>query len=396
VPPAPEGSACKGKVLFVVTEDWYFLLHWQSLALAAQASGFEVVIATREGPQFPLIRRAGLRSVPFSMDRRGLSPWGLAKEFLALRQIVRAEQPDILHLVALRPVVVGNLLAHWLRRAAVVNAITGLGYLFTGSRRSVARRVLERALPFLLSRGVTITQNPSDKSELVGMGANTLLLESLPGVGVDIDVYSPQKQAVDASQDPTSGRPLVVFLAARLLWEKGIGEFVEAARLIQAEYPALKVRFLLAGAADPGNPGAIAPEQIDAWRKESSVEWLGYRDDMPDLVSACDICCLPSYREGMPRTVQEAMACAKPCVVTDVTGCRDAVSDGDNGLLVPPRDAPALAKALIRLLLDADLRQRMGQRGRERAVAEFSQQAVNQATIQIYHRVLANANQALG
>jgi glycosyltransferase involved in cell wall biosynthesis len=396
VPPAPEGKASKGKLLFVVTEDWYFLLHWKSLALAAQASGFDVVVATRDGPQFPLIGRAGLRAIPFAMDRRGLSPWGLAREFLALRKLVLAEQPELLHLIALRPVVVGSVLARWLGHMGVVSAITGLGYLFTGPRRSLARRVLELALPVLLSRGVTITQNPSDQSELADLGVDTRRLESLPGVGVDTDEYSPRLLVDNTAQDPGADRPLVVFLAARLLWEKGVGEYVEAARLVLAAHPSLKVRFLLAGAADPGNPGAIAPEQIEAWRAQAPVEWLGYRDDMPDLVAACDICCLPSYREGMPRTVQEAMACGKPCVVTDVTGCRDAVRDGDNGLLVPPRDAPALAQALARLLLDADLRQRMGRRGRERAVAEFSAQVVNQATIGIYHRVLALARKSPG
>jgi glycosyltransferase involved in cell wall biosynthesis len=379
-------EARKGKLLFVVTEDWYFLLHWLNLALAAQLSGFEVVVATRQGDQFPRIASAGLRAVPYSMERRGLNPVGLLAELWALRRIVRRERPDVLHLIALRPVVVGSMLARLTGRRAVVNAITGMGHLFAGGRRSLPRRLLERALPWLLARGMTVAQNPADRDELAALGVDARHLCWLPGVGVDVNRFVPGPVV-----DGPAVRPLIVFMAARLLWDKGVAEFVAAAQAIRSEHPQVSVRFLMAGESDPGNPGAVPVDQIDRWKQSAPVEWLGYRSDMPDLVAACDICCLPSfYREGLPRTIQEAMACGKPCVVTDVPGCHDAVRDGDNGLLVPVRDPQALAQALLRLLQDAALRQRMGQRGRQRAVEEFSERAVIGETLAVYQRVLTD------
>jgi glycosyltransferase involved in cell wall biosynthesis len=365
------------KLLFVVTEDWFFVSHRLPLAVAARGAGFEVAVATRCASHCAAIQEAGVTVIPFGMDRRGLNPLGVLREALALSALLRRERPDLVHLVALRPVVVGQIAARMAGISRVVSAITGMGFLFTAQNRmNWARRSLEWALPRLLSRGLTIVQNDEDARQLEALGVVSSRLRLIPGAGVDTVRFSPTPA--------TAGAPIVM-LASRLLWDKGVGEFVEAARQL-AEIGA---RFVLVGAVDDDNPAAISRAQLEQWVGEGVVEWWGYRTDMAATLGKASIVCLPSYREGLPKVLLEAMACGKPCITTDAPGCRDAVRHGDNGLLVPVRDAEALATAIRRLLERSEERARMGARGRERAVSEFSQEKVIAATLAVYREVLA-------
>ena len=363
------------RLVFLVTEDWYFVSHRLALAVAAQKAGYEVIVLTRCGKQKDVIRAAGLKGKPFAMARRGMNPLGLLREILQVMRLYRRLRPDLVHLVALRPVVVGGLAARLAGVKHVVSAIAGLGFAFTGERRWLAgilRVLLRRAL----SHGMVIVQNPDDVHAVAMLGVAEPRIRLIPGAGVDVQRFSPQPEP--------QGLPVVI-LASRLLWDKGVGEFVEAARQLRG-----RARFVLVGAPDDGNPASVAEEDIAAWQRQGVIEWWGQRDDMPATLNAAHIVCLPSYyREGLPKVLLEAMASGRPCITTDAPGCRDAVRHDDNGLLVPVRDADALALAIARLLDDPELRRRMGARGRQQAVEEFSQERVIEATLAVYREVLA-------
>ncbi len=362
------------RLLFLVTEDWYFVSHRLPLAVAAQAAGHEVIVVTRCGRQADAIRAAGLAVVPFEMARRGMSPLGLLREVLGVAGLYRRLEPDIVHHVALRPVVVGGLAARLAGVKHVIAAIAGLGFAFTGQRRwlaGVVRWLLRRAL----GQGVVIVQNPDDAQAVAALGVAKGRLRLIPGAGVDVERFVPLPEP--------SGTP-VVMLASRLLWDKGVAEFVAAARQLRG-----RARFVLVGAPDPGNPASVSEEDMAAWQREGVIEWWGQREDMPATLNAAHIVCLPSYREGLPKVLLEAMACGRACIATDAPGCRDAVRHEDNGLLVPVKDAAALAAAIARLLDDPALRQRMGARGRERAMREFSQERIIGETLAIYRETMA-------
>ncbi len=233
-------------------------------------------------------------------------------------------------------------------------------------------------MPILVGRGRAIVQNPDDAAVLTAWGVPDGQVRLIRGAGVDTQHYTPRPEA--------GGIPLVL-LPARLLWDKGVGEFIEAARRIRAA--GLPARFVLAGAPDLANPASVSEATVKAWVDEGVVEWWGHRDDMPETFGASAIVCLPSYREGLPKSLLEAAACGRPIVTTDVPGCREVVLDGDNGYLVPARDVPSLVLALTRLIGDPEQRRLMGERGRLRAEAEFSQQRVCAETLAVYRELLS-------
>ena len=369
----------RSRLLFVVTEDWYFISHRLPLAVAAQAAGFEVAVATREGRHGEVIRSAGIRLIPFALSRRGGNPFA---EVIALWRLYRREKPDLVHHVALKPVMYGALVAWLARVPAQVNAVAGLGWLFTSSSGVVrlVRPVLRRMLGRLLDRphSLTIVQNPEDRAVLERAGVSATRLRLIRGAGVDLQVFHPV---------PPPPQPVCIMLVARMLWDKGVGEFVEAARRLTGA--GVNARFVLVGDPDPANPASVPESTLRRWHGRHGVEWWGRRDDMPAVLQAAHIACLPSYREGLPKSLLEAAACGLPIVTTDAPGCREVVRDGVNGLLVPVRDADALAAALKRLIEDAELRRRMGEASRVRAGEEFSQARVIEATLAVYREVLA-------
>jgi glycosyltransferase involved in cell wall biosynthesis len=362
-------------LVYLVTEDWYFVSHRLPLAVAAKQAGYDVVVVTRCGAKCAAIRAAGIDVVPFAMERRGLNPFTLLREVWQLSRLYRRLKPDLVHHVALRPVVVGGLAARLAGVPQVVAAVAGMGYAFTAGRGGWLAWVLRQLLRLALARGVVIVQNPEDANAIAQLGVARQRIRLIPGAGVDVAIFTPAPEAPE---------PPVVMLAARLLWDKGVGEFVEAARALRG-----RARFVLVGALDQGNPACVPRETLDAWVEEGIVEWWGERDDMPAVLRSAHIVCLPSYREGLPKALLEAMACGRPVVTTDAPGCRDCVRDGDNGLLVPVRDAVRLTDSIARLIADPLLRQRLGARGRERAVVEFSQEKVIAETLAVYREVLS-------
>ena len=366
------------KLLFVVTEDWYFVSHRLSLAVAAREAGYEVAVATRVKQHAEMIQKAGIRVIPFELSRRVGNP---ILELLRLLSLYRREQPDIVHLVALKPVFLGGLAGRLAGLPAQVIAVAGLGWLFIS--RSLTARLLSPMVRWLLTRLLNaphcraIVQNPDDEDLLKRSGVTKSHLRMIRGAGVDTAEFSPSLEAPE---------PLCVVLATRILWDKGVGEFVEAARKLIQE--GVKARFILVGDPDPDNPAAVPEATLVAWQKEKIVEWWGHRDDMVTVFHAAHVVCLPSYREGLPKVLLEAAACARPIVTTDVPGCREVVREGENGLLVPVRDSQALSNALLDLIKDPDLRAKMGHRGREIVLQEFSSGKVNTQTLELYKELL--------
>ena len=367
------------KLLFVVTEDWYFVSHRLPLAMAAQKAGFDVAVATRVGTHGETIQAAGVRLIPFGLSRRRGNP---IREMAALSRLYRRERPDIVHHVALKPIAYGALAA-WLSRVPVqVNAVAGLGWLFTSTNAMVrlTRPVVRWVLAWLLNaRGsLTIVQNQDDRALLIRTHLPETRLRLIRGAGVDTSLFY--------SVPEPSGSVCIV-LAARMLWAKGVGEFIDAARLLSQT--GVNARFVLVGVPDPGNPASVPVATLHAWHGQNGVEWWGQCDNMPAVFHAAHIACLPSScREGLPKVLLEAAACGLPIITTDVPGCREIVRDGDNGFLVPVRDAQALALALRGLIQNPDLRAKMGRRGREIVLAEFSQERVIAETLAVYRELI--------
>jgi len=364
------------KLLYYVTEDWYFVSHRLALAVAAKAAGYDVCVATRVRTHGEQIKIAGLRLIPFENSRSNLNPlkelWTLAR----LIRLYRRERPDVIHHVAMKPVLYGSIAAKWAGRPLVVNAFGGLGWLFSSG--ALTARAMKPAIRWWLRRllrfGTALVQNPDDAQLLVRVGVPDSNIRLIPGSGVDLDRFSPRPEA--------NAMPTVV-LPARLIWEKGVAEFVEAARILRQR--GIAARLVLAGEPDRENPSAVPADCILEWVRSGVIEHLGWVEDMPELLGESHVVCLPSfYGEGIPKSLIEAAAAGRAIVTTDTPGCREIVRHEENGLLVPPRDARALSEALARLIEDPELRQCMGNRGRVRAVQEFGIARVIDQTLAIY------------
>lgn len=366
------------KIVYVVTEDWFFCSHFIGRAIAARNAGYEVLVVAREGRHGQLIRDAGLLYLPLEFNRRGTNPFREAVACLQLWQIYRRHRPDIVHHVALKPILYGSLAALLSSRPYIVNAPVGMGFVFT-SRRPLARLlkpIVLFGMRHLLNpaRSRVVFENKDDLASAVKLGlVRPECTELIRGAGVDTAL-------IRVRPEPTG--PVTVILGARMLWDKGIAEFVEAAKIVKSRFA--EVRFLLVGAPDPGNPAAIPEAQLRQWQQQGLVECLGHRSDMPDLLAASHIACLPSYREGLPKFLLEALAAGRAAVATDVPGCREAVIPGVNGLLVPARDPVQLAQALTQLILDIESRKLFGQRGRSIAELEFSSARIIKETLALY------------
>lgn len=371
------------KLIFFVTVDWFFCSHFLARAVAAREVGYEVVVITNVDQHGEIITNAGLILLPLQLSRSSLNPFAAMTVIYKLVHIYKAERPDLIHHVALKPILLGGLAARWAGMHKVVNAIVGGGFAFTSQSplARLLRPLVSMALRVVLNPCGTkvVFENADDVSSFCEAGLvrpNDAVL--IRGAGVEPTGFKP-RQSFECS-------PLVI-LVARLLWDKGIGEFVIAARILHQR--GVSVRCVIVGEPDPENRACIDTNTLNIWRAEGVVELWGFRSDIPQVLSEATIACLPSYREGLPRSLLEAMAVGLPCVATDVPGCREAVRDGDNGFLVPAQDARALADALERLIKNTNLAGRMGQRGRERLEQEFSTQQVNQSTLALYHEMLA-------
>lgn len=371
------------RLLYLVTEDWYFCSHRLPVARAARDAGAEVIVATRVNAHGAAIRAEGFRLAPLRWRRGSHAPGAELAAIAEIARLYARARPDLVHHVALKPVIYGSVAATLTGVPHTVNALTGLGALFIGSSaKTRALGVLSRlALRPLLNRagGRVILQNEDDRRLLEARGLLRHDRVSLiRGSGVDTRRFAPA---------PEPDGPPVAVLVARMLRDKGVGEFVVAARLLKER--GVPVRMQLAGPTDPDNPAALDEASLRQWKAEGIVEWLGPVADMPALWGRSHMAVLPSYREGLPKALLEAASCGRPMVAADVPGCREIVRHGETGLLVPVRDAKDLADAIAALARDAELRRRLGARARAVAEAEFAEEIVVRETLALYRELLA-------
>ena len=375
----------KPTILFLVTDDWFFLIHRKALAEAAQAAGFQVLVATAPGPRVAEITALGFVHYPLKMRRASRNP---VREVIGLCDLVnlyRRLKPDIVHQVSIKPIIYGSLAARLAGVPAVVNAVTGLGFVFIagGRRKKYLKSIIEMAYRLAGSHTAIrfLFENPDDRNHF--LGRNIVQAERavlILGSGVEVERFQPALQ-VRKPEVP------VVLLAARMLWHKGIKEFVEAARVLQNK--GLKAEFWLAGMPDTSNPAAVPVSRLLFWHRQGSVRWLGFQKDMPALYQQAAMICLPTrYREGIPVTLLEAAACGKPLVATDMPGCREIVKPGKNGFLVKPGDVVSLACALEKLLVNPELCQKFGIYGRRLVEKQFSDKKVIADTFAVYRELL--------
>ncbi len=378
---ASAGVPVAPKLLLFVSEDWYFLSHRLPLAKAARAAGYEVVVVTQVTDYADRIRGEGFSLREIRLRRGGTNPLQELRTVAQLVRIYRRERPDIAHHVAIKPVIYGSVAAALAGVPRTVNALMGLGYVFisTDWTARLLRPLLTGAFRILLNRrgARVLLQNPDDREFLVGMGLVAVSDVSIVrGSGINLDEFTPRPEP--------EGDP-VALLPARMLWDKGVGDFVEAARICHKQ--GVRARFVLVGDTDSANPASIPPDQLTAWAKSGVVEWWGHQQDMVSVYARCSVVCLPSYREGLPKVLLEGAASARAIVATDVPGCREVVRDGENGRVVPARNPDELAAALRQLLENSNDRKRMARRSREIAEQEFGIDRVGGAILGIYREL---------
>ena len=372
----------KHKILFVIVEDRYFISHRLHLAQYAIKKGYQVGLLCKISKHKEFLENEGVQVFDWSLVRGSLN---LFLEIKALYQVfitLLEFKPDVLHAVALKPVIYSSFISKLVFLKSRVFALGGLGFIFSSDKflAKLLRPLIVLVLKFTFSgnKSRLIIQNIDDKKTLIDLKViRDEKIDLIKGAGVDMKVFSVFKEI--------SGTPEVI-LPARLLWDKGIGEFVLAADILKKR--GVNAKFTLIGENDPHNPECIPYSQIEEWKKEGVVEVAGFQDDMAKCMKNCSVVCLPSYREGLPKSLLEAASCGRPIVTTDVPGCREIVQDGVNGYLVPSKDPYLLAEALSRLLADKKLREIMGLKGREFVERGFSAEIVAIKTEKIWSNLL--------
>ncbi len=371
------------KILYLVSEDWYFVSHRLPMARSAQRAGYEVHVATRVGDCADQIRREGFVLHPIHWRRGNLNPIRMIAAVLETRRVYRDVGPDLVHHVAVVPTLIGSLAALGLPMVRL-NALAGLGFAFT-SATAKARAVRPMAsflLGWLLKRPNTavLVQNPDDYAVVAELGVPKERIALIPGSGVDIDALTPM---------PEPAGPFTVGFVGRLLDDKGVRTLVRAHELLAQR--GIAIHTLLAGEPDPSNPASIPDHVLDSWRHIPDIRFLGHVADIRSVWTQAHVAVLPSRREGLPKSLLEAAACGRPLIATDVPGCREIARANVNALLIPTDDAEALADAIQMLMKNSDLRVRLGAASRQIVVAEFSSTRIGTEIAALYSRLLAAA-----
>ena len=376
------------RIVFVDNSLDAFRRDRMQLVQAARDLGLEIHVAAPRGRAHEDSGNDAFTFHAIPMTRKGTSLWREPATVLALLRLYRSLRPSLVHHLRLKPVLYGSLAANLAGVPAVVNTLTGLGFIFTDqSEKTVpVRKWVEMGCrrAFRHPNLRVIFQNPDDRAVFIRKGIVTGEQAAvIKGSGVDLSLYRP-------SAEP-EGLPIVI-LASRMLWDKGVAQFVEAARILKSE--GVQARFALAGEPDPENPATIPHEQLEVWRESGEIEWWGLQEsqNMPGVLAKSHIVCLPSYREGIPRILIEGAASGRPIVTTDAPGCRELVRPGVNGIIVPSRDASSLAGALRFLIENPEARIAMGANNREVAVQEFSQELVIAQFMTVYRDLLRAAS----
>lgn len=372
------------RLLYILNDLSFFFSHRYPIALEAAKNGFEVHIATPPPPTSIETKDTPFIFHNINLSRKGKNPITELKSLMSIYRLINKVKPDIIHLVTIKPVVYGGLIARMLKVPSVVMAIPGLGSQYISStllarmQRTIINQLYHAALKHPNLK--VIFQNPDDRTFLLENSSLTTKDTALiRGSGVDLSTYKVL---------PEQSEPIVIAMISRLLKDKGVLEYVAAAT--QLKTSGINARFVLVGEPDYGNPAFIDKSLLEQWRQEDNVELLGFRNDIPELMQKINIVVLPSYREGLPKVLVEAAACGRAVITTDVPGCRDAILPGKTGLLVPVKNATALASAIQKLVIDSNYRQELGKQGRLLAEAEFAIEYVVSAHMNIYKELGTN------
>lgn len=375
------------RILFIVSEDWYFVSHRLHLAQKAISKGYHVTLLANVGKSQNLIEDSGIDVIPWSLQRNS---YNLAREINSILEVIKAinnVKPSLIHAVALKPILYSAVASIFTGLKCRVFAFAGLGFVFTSEKLFVkfCRVPIVFAMRLLIKNKYSsiILQNQDDINSLLHLRMikeNSISL--IQGSGVDTTIFFP-------TNDQAIGSTPLIILPARLLWDKGIGDFVNAANILKRKH--VDARFILVGQRDIHNPASISESQISEWVESNIVEYWGFEENMSIILNKATIVCLPSYREGFPKVLLEAASCAKPIVTTDVPGCRQAIENNISGLLVPPKNPQALADAIEKLIHDKSLCKKMGERGLERVKIELSQDIIANKTINLWERILGKS-----
>jgi glycosyltransferase involved in cell wall biosynthesis len=370
----------KPVLLYLVNEDWAFVSHRLPMARAARDGRFDVHVATNVNAKADAIRAEGftVHAIPFR--RGGLSPLSAIKTIAAVRRLERSIKPALIHHSGLQCCVLGAVAALG-TTIPQVNALTGMGFLFTSSSpvARLLKPLVAKALGVLFGRkhSVALVQNPDDRGALQSMGISDRQIALIPGSGVDTEILQPL---------PEPAGPITVGFAGRLLFDKGMYTLIAAHRLLRKQ--GLDIQLLIAGEPDPANPASVSQVEAEAWGREPGITWLGHVGDIVSLWRRSHIAALPSHREGLPKSLLEAAACGRAMVATDAPGCREICIDSQTGLLVPVEDPAALAKAIATLAAAPELRARFGAAARQLVMNRMSDKAVGEATVALYRSVM--------
>jgi len=376
-----------GKVLVACTEDWFTLSHFKPLLRRLNRLARDVVVVTRSSGRMSEIEELGCRTIDLDYSRASMNPIREARTVRKLRDILAREKPDVVHLIAMKPIVLGGLATAFQRPRHTVLHMTGLGFLAisdTAKARAarfaalqVMKRVMQRRGSWLL------VENPEDLAFLeVGGVRSAGAVTMLGGAGIDPAVFAPH--AIEERPIP------VAAYVARMIRPKGVDVLMEAGGILTSRGIALQIA--LHGDTDDGNPEAVASAELAAWDNGCDRRYMGFTRNVAAIWREADIFVLPARsREGLPRALLEAASAGRAIVVTDVPGCRHFVRDGIEGLVVPPGDADALAMALARLALDAGLREKLGAAARARVLSGFTERHVEDGIEQTYRAMLDTA-----
>lgn len=372
------------RILYNVNIPRFFVSHRLPLALAAKDAGYDVHVTTSDADteNIQKIHDAGLPFHPLSLAQHGTNPLSEIRTLRAMIALYGDLKPDIIHHVSIKPVIYGGIAARLTGIPAIVGAMSGLGRVFSdnNTKAKILRQIVRPMFKLALAHPNTsmIFQNPDDQQTFITMGLiKENRTELIRGSGVDLDVFTPVPEI--------EGKPIVLF-AGRLMWKKGVAEFIEAAKTLHE-----KARFVVVGYSESTSPDAVPESYLKQHANEGIIECWGKRDDMPEVFAQSHLVCLPSsYGEGVPRVLIEASACERPIVATDTPGCREITLHNENGVLFPAGDNPAMIAALEKLIDSPDLRQKMGKRGREIVQEGFSLEIVTSQTLALYEKLLSN------
>ena len=369
------------RLLYLVSEDWYFLSHRLPMARAARQAGYDVHVATRVVDGGAAIAAEGFTLHPLTWRRGSTNPSDFLKAIAEVRRLYRTLAPDLVHQVAFWPSIVGSLAANGLATRRI-SALAGMGYVFTSNtpKAWMVRTLLRPFLRHLLSgpHAAVLVQNPDDYAAMQALGIRRDRIFVIPGSGVDTDTLRPL---------PEPPPPIVMAYVGRLLDDKGLRALIAAQALLTARGE--NIRLLIAGETDPANPASIPTSEIETWRRQPAVELLGQVADIGSVWARAHIAVLPSRREGLPKSLLEAAACGRPIVATNVTGCREIARQDINALLVPVDDAQAIAVAVQQLAHDPALRTKFAQAGRAIVEREFASARIGPETVKLYRAMLS-------